>query len=76
MSFASFDLLQLIALRNSEADDYTLSGDESSTLRVLLISRVIVGNPHKRRQNSTGLTEPPPGYHSVYSVFLSLLTAF
>ncbi|KAF8183438.1 hypothetical protein BJ912DRAFT_976584, partial [Pholiota molesta] len=29
---------------------------KSSTLRVLLVSRVI---------NSTGLTEPPPGYHSV-----------
>ncbi|KAF8972246.1 hypothetical protein BDZ97DRAFT_1783891 [Flammula alnicola] len=49
---------------SSKADDYTLNGDESSTLRVLLVSRVIVGNPHKRRQNATGMTEPPCGYHS------------
>lgn len=49
-----------------EADDYTLNGDESSKLRVLLVSRVIVGNPHKRRHNATDLIEPPCGHHSVW----------
>lgn len=53
----------------SEADDYTLNGDESSKLRVLLVSRVIVGNPHKRRLNATNLTEPPCGHHSVLRCF-------
>ncbi|KAF8910519.1 hypothetical protein CPB84DRAFT_1763865 [Gymnopilus junonius] len=50
---------------SSKADDYALNADESTKLRVLLVSRVIVGNPHKRRQNATGLTEPPCGHHSV-----------
>ncbi|PPQ92599.1 hypothetical protein CVT25_007291 [Psilocybe cyanescens] len=50
---------------SSKADDYTLNGDESSKLRVLLVSRVIVGNPHKRRHNATDLIEPPCGHHSV-----------
>ncbi|KJA16181.1 hypothetical protein HYPSUDRAFT_193448 [Hypholoma sublateritium FD-334 SS-4] len=50
---------------SSKADDYTLNGDESSSLRVLLVNRVVVGNPHKRQHNATELTEPPSGYHSV-----------
>ncbi|KIM40644.1 hypothetical protein M413DRAFT_446065 [Hebeloma cylindrosporum] len=50
---------------SSKADDYVLNDDESSKLRVLLVNRVIVGNPHKRRQNATALTEPPCGHHSV-----------
>ncbi|KDR68590.1 hypothetical protein GALMADRAFT_78358 [Galerina marginata CBS 339.88] len=50
---------------SSKADDYTLNGDQSSKFQVQLVSRVVVGNPHKRRQNSTGLTEPPCGHHSV-----------
>jgi hypothetical protein len=29
------------------------------------VNRVVVGNPHKRRQNATALTEPPCGHHSV-----------
>jgi len=50
---------------SSKADDYTLNGDESSRYRVLLVSRVVVGNSHKRRQNATNMIEPPFGYHSV-----------
>jgi hypothetical protein len=49
----------------TEADDYMLNGDESSKYRVLLVSRVVVGNPHKRRQNATNMIEPPCGHHSV-----------
>ena len=56
---------RLVAYRELEADDYVLNEDGSSKLRVLLVNRVIVGNPHKRRQNATGLTEPPCGHHSV-----------
>ncbi|PPQ78504.1 hypothetical protein CVT26_005143 [Gymnopilus dilepis] len=50
---------------SSKADDYALNADESTSLRVLVVSRVVVGNPYKRRQNATGLTEPPCGHHSV-----------
>ncbi|KAF8808628.1 ADP-ribosylation [Phlegmacium glaucopus] len=50
---------------SSKADDYVLNGDESSKRRVLLASRVVVGNPHKRRQNATNMIEPPCGHHSV-----------
>jgi len=50
---------------SSKADDYVLNGDESSKFRVLLVNRVVVGKPHKRRQNATGLTEPPCGHHAV-----------
>ena len=50
---------------STEADDYMLNGDESSKYRVLLVSRVVVGNPHKRRLNATNLIEPPCGHHSV-----------
>ena len=42
-----------------------LNGDESSKYRVLLVNRVVVGNPHKRRRNATNITEPPCGHHSV-----------
>ena len=57
----------------SEADDYSLNGDEDSRFRVLLVSRVIVGNPHKRRYNSTSMTEPPCGHHSVSYRYLLIL---
>ncbi|KAF9479968.1 ADP-ribosylation [Pholiota conissans] len=53
---------------SSKADDYTFNGDESAGLRVLLVSRVVVGNPHKRRENATTLTEPPCGCHSFFQV--------
>jgi len=50
---------------SSKADDYVLNGDESLRFRVLLVSRVVVGKPHKRRQNATWLTKPPYGLDSV-----------
>jgi len=50
---------------SSKADDYMLNGDESSKYRVLLVSRVVVGNPLKRRCNATNMIEPPCGHHSV-----------
>ena len=50
-----------------EADDYVLNGDKSLKFRVLLLNRVVVGKPHKRRRNATWLTEPPHGHHSVRS---------
>ena len=49
----------------TEADDYTLNGDENGRFKVLLVSRVVVGNPYKRRYNATDLAEPPCGHHSV-----------
>ncbi|KAF5326715.1 hypothetical protein D9619_004279 [Psilocybe cf. subviscida] len=50
---------------SSKSDDYTLNGDEGSNLRVLLVTRVVVGNPHRLQENATSLLEPPTGYHSV-----------
>lgn len=51
----------------AEADDYSSNGGDadSSSLKVILANRVVVGKPHKRLQNATNLTEPPPGFHSV-----------
>lgn len=62
-----FSVLPLIRFFDLEADDYTNNGDELSQLRVLLVSRVVVGNPYKLRENATSLTEPPCGHHSVRS---------
>ncbi|KAF8150097.1 hypothetical protein B0H34DRAFT_732418 [Crassisporium funariophilum] len=50
---------------SSKADDYMSNADDLSKSRVLLVSRVVVGNPHRRRQNATSITEPPCGHHSV-----------
>ncbi|KAJ2932508.1 hypothetical protein H1R20_g4586, partial [Candolleomyces eurysporus] len=47
------------------ADDYTANPDNASNLRVILVSRVIVGKAHRRKKNATSLTEPPCGHHSV-----------
>jgi len=52
-----------------EADDYNHNDDDTVKLRVLLVSRVVVGKPHKRKHNATCLTEPPCGYHSVDILF-------
>ena len=60
-----FYLLVRLLTPSTEADDYMLNGDESCKYRVLLVSRVVVGNPHKRRLNATNMFEPPHGHHSV-----------
>ena len=60
-----YPLARLLNPSTTEADDYMLNGDESSKYRVLLVSRVVVGNPHKRRRNATNMMEPPCGHHSV-----------
>ena len=52
-----------------------LNGEESSKYRVLLVSRVVVGNPHKRRLNATNMIEPPCGHHSV-GLFMLMLSGF
>ncbi|KAF9001575.1 hypothetical protein BDQ17DRAFT_1281419 [Cyathus striatus] len=51
---------------SSKADDYAVNVDPSARLRVLLVNRVIVGNPFKKRYNAVSITEPPCGYHSVH----------
>ncbi|KAG6910260.1 hypothetical protein DXG01_012071 [Tephrocybe rancida] len=48
-----------------EADDYVVNGTEKATYRVMLASRVVVGNPYRRHRNGTRLIAPPPGYHSI-----------
>ncbi|TFK36683.1 hypothetical protein BDQ12DRAFT_609443 [Crucibulum laeve] len=56
---------KLYSIFDVEADDYALNIERSSRLRVLLVNRVVVGKPYKRRQNAVNLTEPPCGHHSV-----------
>lgn len=50
-----------------EADDYTqnLNEDAPGKSRAVLLNRVIVGNPKRRRRNAVHLTAPPLGCHSV-----------
>lgn len=50
---------------SSKADDYTSSLSKEATLRVALVSRVVVGIPYKRFRNATHLVAPPVGYHSI-----------
>lgn len=52
-----------------------MNGDEDSNLRVLLVTRVVVGNPHRLQENATSLVEPPSGYHSVCMTVDSLWMA-
>lgn len=49
----------------SEADDYSFNAAKNSNFRMILVNRVVVGKPCKRRQNATNITEPPCGHHSV-----------
>ena len=67
----------LTIVQQWKADDYVLTGngDESLRFRVLLLNRVVVGKPHKRRRNATWLTEPPHGHHPPSSVFFPTLNA-
>ncbi|KAJ6620076.1 hypothetical protein B0H10DRAFT_2163667 [Mycena sp. CBHHK59/15] len=52
---------------SSKADDY-FAGAPESPFRAVLVNRVIVGTPFKRKGNAKDLTEPPSGYHSVIVV--------
>ncbi|KAF5367731.1 hypothetical protein D9758_009882 [Tetrapyrgos nigripes] len=52
---------------SSKADDY-FSSPLRSNFRVLLVNRVIVGKPLKRKYNATSLNELPSGYNSVIGV--------
>ncbi|KAH7884348.1 ADP-ribosylation [Phlebopus sp. FC_14] len=50
---------------SSKADDYVSNISENACLRVMLISRVVVGKPYKRYRNAADLVAPPHGYDSV-----------
>ncbi|KDQ52776.1 hypothetical protein JAAARDRAFT_40057 [Jaapia argillacea MUCL 33604] len=50
---------------SSKADDYSFNGSENAKLRVLLVNRVVVGRPFKKRRNATTFCRAPAGYHSV-----------
>ncbi|KAG9315169.1 ADP-ribosylation [Chiua virens] len=50
---------------SSKADDYVCSLSERATLRVMILSRVVVGRPYKRYRNATDLIAPPSGYDSI-----------
>ncbi|KAI5998852.1 ADP-ribosylation [Pisolithus albus] len=50
---------------SSKADDYTSNLSNEASLRVMLVSRVVVGKPYKRYRNAVDLIGPPLGYHSI-----------
>lgn len=50
---------------SSKADDYTQNVNRITSTRVVLLNRVIVGNPKRRLHNAVNLTAPPVGCHSV-----------
>ncbi|KZP04321.1 ADP-ribosylation [Athelia psychrophila] len=50
---------------SSKADDYSSNGSAEAGLKVLIVSRVVVGKSLKRKMNATNLTELPCGYHSL-----------
>ena len=52
----------------TEADDYVTNLSENASLRVMILSRVVVGRPDKRYRNAPSLTAPAPGYDSVCGV--------
>ncbi|KAH0833183.1 ADP-ribosylation [Lanmaoa asiatica] len=50
---------------SSKADDYVSNLPESGALRVMILSRVVVGRPYKRYRNAPDLVAPPSGYDSI-----------
>lgn len=52
---------------SSKADDYSVSPEtgSESPFRVMLVNRVVVGNPYTLRDNAPNLIEPPSGHHSI-----------
>jgi hypothetical protein len=50
---------------SSKADDYVSNFSESASLRVMILSRVVVGRPDKRYRNSPHLSSPSSGYDSI-----------
>lgn len=50
---------------SSKADDYSSNQSPDAVFQVLLVGRVVVGKPLKKRTNSTNLIELPCGYHSL-----------
>ncbi|KAF7341455.1 PARP catalytic domain-containing protein [Mycena venus] len=52
---------------SSKADDY-FKGVPESPFRIVLVNRVVVGNPLTQQSNAEEITELPFGYHSVVGV--------
>ncbi|KAG8920337.1 hypothetical protein FRC00_010165 [Tulasnella sp. 408] len=50
---------------SSKAHDYQSNGGPASQYSMIMLTNVIVGQGYKLTQDSTGLTAPPNGYHSV-----------
>ncbi|KAG9312511.1 hypothetical protein JVU11DRAFT_6904 [Chiua virens] len=51
---------------SSKADDYANnSHDPNSTVRAMLVCRVVIGKPYEMYQNDPTFRRPPPGYDSV-----------
>jgi len=49
---------------SSKSNDYS-HNDCTSTLKAILLNKVVVGKGYKMIQDNTSLTAPPPGYDSV-----------
>ncbi|KAN0093142.1 hypothetical protein V8E55_003926 [Tylopilus felleus] len=50
---------------SSKADDYICNLSESASLRVMILSRVVVGRAYKRYWNAPDIVAPPPGFDSI-----------
>lgn len=61
---------------SSKADDYSSNSSPDAKLRVLIVSRVVVGKSLKMRKNATDLNELPCGYHSVREAVFTEMNLF
>ena len=57
---------------HAEADDYAQNGSTNAMVKVLIVSRVVIGASLKRRTNAMDMTGLPNGYHSVRNVRFGL----
>lgn len=60
-----FDFFKWYLIPFTEADDYCSNVHPMAGRRVLLVSRVVVGNALEKRKNTKDFTHTPYPYHSV-----------
>lgn len=47
------------------SDDYSTSPDPRTSLKAMVLNKVVVGKGYKMTQDNTSLTAPPAGFDSV-----------
>ncbi|KAJ3483578.1 hypothetical protein NLI96_g6220 [Meripilus lineatus] len=50
---------------SSKSDDYSTSPDPRTSLKAMVLNKVVVGKGYKMTQDNTSLTAPPAGFDSV-----------